>query len=93
VSLLSAAKRYTNDHEWVEFDTTTGQGAVSITDYAQKSLGDVVFVELPTVGAEFAKGGPCSPRPRGVHSPQISMIFDTRLHRPDRRRRERKGRL
>jgi len=49
-------KRYTNDHEWVEFDTTTGQGAVSITDYAQKSLGDVVFVELPTVGAEFAKG-------------------------------------
>jgi len=49
-------KRYTNDHEWVEFDTATGQGTVSITDYAQKSLGDVVFVELPTVGAEFAKG-------------------------------------
>jgi len=49
-------KRYTNDHEWVEFDTTTGHGTVSITDYAQKSLGDVVFVELPTVGAEFGKG-------------------------------------
>jgi len=49
-------KRYTTDHEWVEFDTTTGHGTVSITDYAQKSLGDVVFVELPTVGAEFAKG-------------------------------------
>ena len=58
---LSVAKRYTNDHEWVEFDTTTGHGTVSITDYAQKSLGDVVFVELPTIGAEFAKGGPSIP--------------------------------
>jgi hypothetical protein len=61
---LPVAKRYTNDHEWVEFDTTTGHGTVSITDYAQKSLGDVVFVELPAVGAEFAKGGP--PIPSGV---------------------------
>jgi len=61
---LHVAKRYTNDHEWVEFDTTTGHGTVSITDYAQKSLGDVVFVELPNVGAEFAKGGP--PIPSGV---------------------------
>ena len=69
VLLLYIAKRYTNDHEWVEFDTTTGQGTVSITDYAQKSLGDVVFVELPTVGAEFAKGGPSVPRPRGVYTP------------------------
>jgi hypothetical protein len=30
---------------------------MSITDYAQKSLGDVVFVELPSVGTEVAKGG------------------------------------
>lgn len=73
LSLLPVAKRYTNDHEWVEFDTTTGHGTVSITDYAQKSLGDVVFVELPTVGAEFAKGGPSIPS--GVHP-----YFLTRAH-------------
>ena len=34
---------------------------MSITDYAQKALGDVVFVELPSVGAEIAKGGPSIP--------------------------------
>ena len=69
------AKRYTNDHEWVEFDTTTGQGTVSITDYAQKSLGDVVFVELPTVGAEFAKGGPPIP---SSHQTRELLLFLTR---------------
>jgi glycine cleavage system H protein len=34
---------------------------MSITDYAQKSLGDVVFVELPSVGTQVAKGGECDP--------------------------------
>ena len=87
MSLLSVAKRFTNDHEWVEFDTTTGHGTVSITDYAQKSLGDVVFVELPTVGAEFAKGGPSIPS--RVHP----LFLKPRPHRPDRRCRERKGRI
>ncbi|CAL1695421.1 unnamed protein product [Somion occarium] len=49
-------KRYTQDHEAVIFDDSTGVGVVSITDYAQSSLGDVVFVELPTVGTEVAQG-------------------------------------
>ena len=40
--------RYTRDHEWVRVEG--GQGTVGITDYAQKQLGDVVFVELPEVG-------------------------------------------
>ena len=46
---------YTPEHEYVRF---TGNGSVAeigITDYAQGELGDVVFVELPTVGATYAK--------------------------------------
>ncbi|MBV8207333.1 MAG: glycine cleavage system protein GcvH [Acidobacteria bacterium] len=46
--------RYTKEHEWIEVD---GQKAtIGITDYAQSSLGDIVFVELPKVGAELQQG-------------------------------------
>ncbi|WWC96492.1 glycine cleavage system H protein [Kwoniella sp. B9012] len=48
--------RYTTDHEWVSFDPNSNIGTVGITDYAQKALGDVVFVELPGQGAEVAQG-------------------------------------
>ena len=45
--------RYTNDHEWVRVE---GDAAfVGISDYAQEQLGDVVFVELPDIGASFAR--------------------------------------
>ena len=46
---------FTEDHEWiaVEDDTAT----VGITDYAQAQLGDVVFVEIPAIGASLTKGG------------------------------------
>jgi glycine cleavage system H protein len=40
--------KYTRDHEWVRIEGD--KGTVGITDYAQKQLGDVVFVELPEVG-------------------------------------------
>ena len=46
--------KYTEDHEWIETDGDIA--TVGITDYAQKALGDVVFVELPEVGASFAAG-------------------------------------
>ncbi len=46
--------RYTKDHEYIRVEGDTG--AVGITDYAQKALGDVVFVELPAIGAAFKKG-------------------------------------
>ncbi|KAH7883655.1 glycine cleavage H-protein-domain-containing protein [Phlebopus sp. FC_14] len=49
-------KKYTEEHETVVFDDATGIGTVSITDHAQESLGDVVFVELPTVGSKVGKG-------------------------------------
>lgn len=40
--------RYTKEHEWIEVDGASG--TVGITDYAQSSLGDIVFVDLPKVG-------------------------------------------
>lgn len=46
--------RYSNDHEWVEAGKDTVK--VGISDYAQDQLGDIVFVELPEVGASFEKG-------------------------------------
>ncbi|KAJ8469441.1 hypothetical protein ONZ45_g11370 [Pleurotus djamor] len=49
-------KRYTVEHESVSFDDTTGVGVITITDHAQSALGDVVFVELPTVGTEVKQG-------------------------------------
>ena len=45
---------YTKDHEYIQIDGDTG--AVGITDFAQGQLGDVVFVELPQVGATRKKG-------------------------------------
>jgi len=44
--------RYTREHEWID----AGAGKVGITDYAQSTLGDIVFVELPKVGATIEKG-------------------------------------
>ncbi|KAJ7070963.1 glycine cleavage H-protein-domain-containing protein [Mycena amicta] len=49
-------KRFTVEHEAVDYDDATGLGIVRITDHAQHSLGDVVFVELPAVGTEVAQG-------------------------------------
>jgi glycine cleavage system H protein len=47
--------KFSKTHEWVKID---GQSAViGITDFAQKELGDVVFVELPRVGDKFSKEG------------------------------------
>ena len=46
---------YTKDHEWVGQDEGNGV-KVGITDYAQDSLSDVVFVELPNVGDEYQRG-------------------------------------
>src|SRR5215213_2255003 len=47
---------YSKDHEWVKVDGD--QAIIGITDYAQNSLGDVVYVELPKAGEEFAANEP-----------------------------------
>ena len=46
---------YTREHEWLRMED--GAAVCGITDYAQSQLGDVVYVELPQVGAEIAGGG------------------------------------
>jgi glycine cleavage system H protein len=46
--------KYTKDHEWLE--VSGDRGRIGITDYAQKQLGDVVYVELPAVGTKIAQG-------------------------------------
>lgn len=50
---------YTADHEWVDFDAATGVATVGITDYAADKLGDVVFVDLPSVGSSVTAGEVC----------------------------------
>ena len=46
--------RYTKEHEWIKVDGNVG--TVGITDYAQNSLGDIVFVDLPKVGDAMEAG-------------------------------------
>jgi glycine cleavage system H protein len=46
--------RYTKEHEWLKVEGNTG--TIGITDHAQESLGDIVFVELPKVGSELTAG-------------------------------------
>ncbi|ADV25643.1 glycine cleavage system H protein [Cryptococcus gattii Ru294] len=53
---FASTTKYSTDHEWVTFDSDTNVAVVGITDYAQKALGDVVFVELPSEGTEVAQG-------------------------------------
>ena len=49
-----AAYKYTKEHEWISVEGQTG--IVGITDYAQSSLGDIVFVDLPKVGDTLEAG-------------------------------------
>ena len=46
--------KYTKDHEWIRLGG--GDAQVGITDYAQKQLGDVVYLELPPVGRSLKRG-------------------------------------
>lgn len=46
--------RYTKEHEWVHVEA--GAGTIGITDHAQKELGDIVYVELPKLGAVVEQG-------------------------------------
>ncbi|MBV8305765.1 MAG: glycine cleavage system protein GcvH [Acidimicrobiia bacterium] len=49
-------RRYTQDHEWARLDD--GRVRMGITDFAQDALGDIVFVQLPELGASLEAGGP-----------------------------------
>jgi glycine cleavage system H protein len=47
-------RKYTREHEWIQVNGNAA--TIGITDYAQQSLGDIVFVETPKVGAELTAG-------------------------------------
>ena len=51
--------KYTDSHEWVRWESD-GSATVGITDFAQESLGDLVFVELPQVGRALKAGEACA---------------------------------
>ena len=50
--------KFTDDHEWLQIDGDIA--TVGITTHATEQLGDIVFVELPEIDAEFAKGDACA---------------------------------
>ena len=49
------SRYFTDEHEWIDVEGDTA--TVGITDYAQSQLGDIVFAEMPAVGATLKKGG------------------------------------
>jgi len=56
-STLLSGRKYTDKHEWVVMDG--GIGSIGITNYAQEALGDIVYAQLPEVGAEFEQMEEC----------------------------------
>jgi len=58
MSNVPAELKYTKSHEWVSVDGDVA--TVGITDHAQDLLGDMVFIEVPDVGANFNKGDDCA---------------------------------
>ena len=55
MSNVPANLRYAKSHEWLKLESD-GTATVGISDYAQSSLGDITYVQLPKVGATFAAG-------------------------------------
>ena len=66
-----ATYRYTKEHEWINVAGTTG--TVGITDYAQGTLGDIVFVELPKPGTSDRAGQGL--RQRGISQGRLSDLY------------------
>ena len=59
MSTVPADLKYTRTHEWVR-SLTDGTVEIGITDHAQHSLGDLVFVEVPEAGRQVGAGEPCA---------------------------------
>jgi glycine cleavage system H protein len=59
MSTTPTDRRYAKSHEWIK-DEGDGSFTVGITDHAQELLGDLVFVDLPEVGATLDAGGDCA---------------------------------
>ena len=63
---------YTNDHEWIKIDGNTA--LVGITDFAQSELGDIVFIEVETIGENLNKNEVFGTFRRGGFSSKINFI-------------------
>ena len=59
MSHIPSHLQYTESHEWVSIEDNSN-ARIGITDHAQEALGDLVFVELPSVGDEISQGDPCA---------------------------------
>jgi glycine cleavage system H protein len=57
MSNVPAGLRYAKSHEWLKIEAD-GTGSIGITDYAQASLGDITYVQLPKVGTVLKQGSP-----------------------------------
>ncbi|KKA28884.1 hypothetical protein TD95_005439 [Thielaviopsis punctulata] len=55
-SRIAFEKRYAKDHEWVDLDLEKKTATIGVSEYAADKLGDVVYVELPEIGAELKTG-------------------------------------
>lgn len=47
---------YTEEHEWARYEEKSGVATIGVTDFAQSELGDIVFLELPSVGQDIQAG-------------------------------------
>ena len=78
--------KYTKEHEWIKLE---GEKAyIGITDYAQHALGDIVFIELPQVGAILKKGGELGviesvKTASDIYSPLSGEVIDVNLKLDD----------
>src|ERR1700683_4847340 len=73
-------RKYTKEHEWIQASGTSA--TIGITDHAQESLGDIVFVELPKVGAELSAGKTfgtveSGKAVSGLYTPACGTVVDT----------------
>ena len=59
MSKIPSHLKYTESHEWVDANDE-GNARIGISDHAQEALGDLVYVELPTVGDELSQGDACA---------------------------------
>ena len=59
MSKIPSHLKYTESHEWVDANDE-GNARIGISDHAQAALGDLVYVELPTVGDELSQGDACA---------------------------------
>jgi glycine cleavage system H protein len=78
MSTIPEDLKYTESHEWVRLEDD-GTVTVGITDFAQESLGDLVFVEAPEAGGSFDRGDACA-------AVELSLIHTRRRRRPSTRR-------